>query len=487
MKQKDTSVKFNMLMNMLLTMSNFIFPLITFPYVSRILLPSGTGKIDFALSVVAYFGMFVRLGIPVYGIRACAKVRDNKEELSRVAHELLFINMVMTVVVYIIYGFSLAYVPRLNRELKLFLIAGTTIFLDSIGVEWLYKGLEKYTYITIRSVVFKLVAFVCMFLFVHSQGDYVKYGAISILATSASNILNFINLRKIIYIRNLGGYNYKRHIKMILIFFSMSIATTIYTNLDTVMLGFIKDDTAVGYYGAAVKIKNILMGIVTSASTVLLPRASYYVDKGEMDEFYRILKKTMHFIVLVALSFTVYFILYAKEGIYLLSGKEFGGSIIPMRIIMPTLLLIGITNVTGIQMMVPMGMEKGVLYSEIAGAIVDLILNAILIPVMGVSGAAIGTLVAEIVVMLYQIYAIRDVSINVFEDTPFMKMVIACSIGGVVSFFVKYIGANLFITLMISAICFWSIYLLILILFKDSIIDEIIKTIKSKKKINFKH
>ena len=115
------------------------------------------------------------------------------------------------------------------------------------------------------------------------------------------------------------------------------------------MLGFMKDKVEVGYYSAAVKIKSIMVSVVTSASTVLLPRASYYVDKGMMDEFSRILKKTMHFIFLVAIPFSIYFMIYAKEGIFFLSGKAYAGAIIPMQIIMPTLTLIGISNVTGIQ------------------------------------------------------------------------------------------------------------------------------------------
>ena len=181
----------------------------------------------------------------------------------------------------------------------------------------------------------------------------------------------------------------------IMIFFAMSCATTVYTNLDTVMLGFIKTDVDVGYYNAAVKIKSVLLGIVTSLGTVLLPRASYYIEHHEMDEFRRITKKAINFVFLIAVPLTVYFILYAKEGILFLSGDAYISAVIPMQVIMPTILFIGLTNIMGIQMLVPLGREKVVLYSEIAGAIVDLILNAILIPQLASAGAAIVTLVAE--------------------------------------------------------------------------------------------
>jgi len=473
---KTKSVKLNMVMNALLSMSSFIFPLITFPYVSRILLPVGTGRVAFATAVVTYFAMFAQLGIPTYGIRLCAKVRDNKEELTRAVHELLFINLFMSAIVYAVFFIALAVVPKFREEHTLLLIIGATILLNALGVEWLYKALEQYTYITVRSLIFKVVALISTFMLVRDPEDCLQYGFLTILATSASNVLNFINLRKYIYLKPIGGYHIRRHIKMILVFFSMSVATTIYTNLDNVMLGFMKDKVEVGYYSAAVKIKSIMVSVVTSASTVLLPRASYYVDKGMMDEFSRILKKTMHFIFLVAIPFMI----YAKEGIFFLSGKAYAGAIIPMQIIMPTLTLIGISNVTGIQMMVPLGREKQVLYSEIAGAIVDLVLNTIFIPIYGAAGAALGTLVAEAVVLGWQCVAIRDLKMGIFQKLPYGKILIAVGLGSAASFWVKLLGVGIFPTLVISAVCFFGVYGIVMTVLKDALILELGRQLAGK-------
>ena len=476
-KTKQKSVKVNMIMNALLSMSAFLFPLITFPYVSRILLPTGTGKVGFATSVVTYFAMFAQLGIPTYGVKECAKVRDDKEALSRVVHELVAINLIMSAIVYTVFAIALITVSKFRQERELLLIISATILLNAIGVEWLYKALEQYSYITIRSLIFKLIAVCSMFFLVREKSDYVQYGFLTIFASSASNVLNFINLRKYIYFKPVGKYNLRRHIKMILVFFSMSVATTIYTNLDNVMLGFMKTNEDVGYYTAAVKIKNILVSVVTSASTVLLPRASYYIEKEMFEEFKRILKKTMHFIVLVAVPFAVYFIMYAKEGIFFLSGNAYGGAIIPMQIIMPTLILIGITNVIGIQMMVPIGREKQVLYSEIAGAVVDLGLNLILIPQYAAAGAAIGTLVAEMVVLIWQLFAIRDLRIEIFEQVPFIKILLGVVCGIVASVWVMFAGLGIFVTLVVSAVCFFGMYAIVLILTKDAIALEAFKLI----------
>ena len=143
---KNRNVKVNVIMNALLTMSSFIFPLITFPYVSRILLPVGTGKVSFATSLVSYFTMISQLGIPTYGIRACAKVRDNKMELSRITHELLFINFTMSILSYLLLIAAIVFVPRLREERALYIVVGSTIILTAIGMEWLYKALTVYLY-----------------------------------------------------------------------------------------------------------------------------------------------------------------------------------------------------------------------------------------------------------------------------------------------------------------------------------------------------
>lgn len=200
-------------------------------------------------------------------------------------------------------------------------------------MEWLYQALEQYTYITTRSVIFKFIALIAMFLLIHKKSDYVIYGEITILASSASNIFNFINVHKYIDLKPVGNYNFKRHIKPVFVFFAMACATVIYTNLDNVMLGFMTTDSDVGYYNATVKIKNILVSIVTSLGAVLLPRASYYVENGMMDEFKKVAKKAMSFVFLLAVPLMIYFILFAKEGIFFLSSEAYAGSVAPMQII----------------------------------------------------------------------------------------------------------------------------------------------------------
>lgn len=473
MTNKVRSVKFNFIMNSILTASAMIFPIITYPYVSRILQPSGIGTVSFANSVITYFSMFAQLGVPTYGIRACAKVRDDKEKLSRTVQEIMLINIVTCIIVYLAFGCSLYWIPQFREEKLLYIVMGSLILFNTIGVEWLYKGLEQYSYITMRSIVFKFIALIAMFLLIHEKEDYVIYGGITIFAAAGSNVLNFLNLRKYIYLHPVGTYNFRQHLKPISIFFAMSIATTVYTNMDNVMLGFMRGTTENGYYDAAVKIKNILVSFVTSLGTVLLPRVSYYIEVGEKEKFQQIAKKALNFVFLISVPMCIYFILFAKPSIDILSGSAFANAVFPMQLIMPTLVFIGLTNIIGLQMLVPLGREEQVLYSEIVGAIVNIIVNSLLIPRMGAAGAAIGTVLAEISVFCVQVVAMRDQIIPVLKKISYLKIALAVVTGSLCSLWVKYFVPNAFFCLVVSAILFFGSYGIVLLFTREKTAIEI--------------
>ena len=474
------SLKLNFIMNALLTMSSFIFPLITFPYVTRILGPAGYGKVSFATSLIAYFLIFAQLGIPTYGVRACAKVRDNRHLLTKTAHELLIINLVMSALSYVVLFAALIFVPKLRQERLLYIVVSLTIIFTTIGMEWLYKALEQYTYITVRSLIFKLVALVAMFYLVRTPDDYVVYGGITILASSASFLLNFIHARRYISLRPMGGYDFKPHLKAVAIFFAMACATTIYTNLDTVMLGFLKTDDDVGFYNAAVRIKSILVSIVTSLGTVLLPRASYYVEHGLMEDFRRISRKALNFVTVAATPLMLYFMLFARQGILLLSGEDFLGAVLPMQIIMPTLLFIGLTNILGIQILVPTGREKTVLCSVMVGAAVDLVCNFFLIPRYAATGAAVSNMLAEASVLVFQIAALRREVLPAFRSIQFWKLGAGLLAGTAASVWVAGLGLGSFWALALSACLFFGAYGFVLLVLRERLVRDIVGQLLSK-------
>lgn len=476
------SLKLNFIMNAILTMSSFLFPLISFPYVSRILGPEGTGRVDFATSLIAYFLMFAQLGIPTYGVRACAKVRDDKRLLTKTAQELLIINLVMSAISYVVLALALIFVPVLREDRVLYIVVSLTIIFNTIGMEWLYKALEQYTYITIRSILFKFVSLAAMFMLVREKDDYVIYGGITILASSASYLMNFVHARKYISLRPVGGYEFAPHLKAVMVFFAMACATTVYTNLDKVMLGVMisPDSVYVGYYGAAARIKSILVSIVTSLGTVLLPRASYYVQHGQMDEFRKISRKALNFVVVAATPLMLYFIFFARQGILLLSGEDYLGAVVPMQLIMPTLLFIGLTNILGIQILVPTGREKVVLYSVIVGAATDVVCNLLLIPRYAAAGAALSNMIAEAAVLVFQIVALRREVLSAFRSISYWKICLALLAGTGASLWVAGLGLGSFLSLALSACLFFAAYGIVLLVTKEPLVKEVVGQIFGK-------
>ncbi len=304
-----------------------------------------------------------------------------------------------------------------------------------------------------------------MFLLVRSKEDYIIYGGITVFAGAGANILNFLNLRHYISLKPCLPFRLTRHLKPILIFFALSIATTIYTNLDIIMLGFISGDSEVGYYNSAVKIKIILTSFVTSLGAVLMPRISYYVENGMNKKYMSLIQKAFDFVLLSALPLCVYFIVMARESILFLSGEAYSRSVVPMQIIMPTVLFIGLTNIIGIQLLVPLGKEKLVFLSTCIGAVADTILNAVFIPRYGSIGAAIGTVTAELVVLIIQLWMIAPKASIIFSSLQLHKVLIALIPSTVALSLVRAlpIPGNLGL-LLICAISFFGVYGLILLL-----------------------
>ena len=488
---ENKSIKYNFFMNFILTVSSILFPLITFPYVSRVLLVEGNGIVAFSASITTYFSMFASLGIPTYGIRACAKVRDDKSKLSTVVQELFIINIITTFIVSIAFVLSIYLVPKFNLQKELFLINGITLILNALGVNWLYSALEQYKYITIRSLIFKIISILLMFLFVKNTNDYVIYGAILVFASAGSNILNFINLRKFVSFKKTEKYDFSQHIKPILIFFGTSAAISVYTNLDVAMLGFIKSDIEVGYYNVGIKVKTVFISLVTSLGTVLLPRLSYYIENNKIQEFKKMIVKAINFVLVVSTPIVLYFVVYAKQSVLLLSGPAYMGSIIPMQFLMPTVLLIGLSNITGIQVLVPLNKEKELLISIIFGAVIDFVLNLYFINLWGASGAAASTLIAEFVVLLVQCIYLRKYLYQVLRHISFSKIIFAnvVSLIAVLSF--KYIitfSKGVFIELLTTSVVFFLLYGVMLVLMKETfVVENILPFIKGVKSKLIKH
>lgn len=468
------SVSINFLMNTMLTVSAFIFPLITFPYVSRVLGAAGNGKISFAVSIISYFSMFAQLGIPTYGIKVCAACRDDKRKLNQTVQELLIINTFSVAVVYVLFAISVLTIPKFQNYRLLLIITSVTILLDEMGIDWLFQALEQYSYITIRNVAFKVVSIILMFAFVHKASDYILYGAISVFATCGSNVWNMIYASRFLDHRPLGHYKIKRHIKPIFDFFMLSVSISVYTSLDTVMLGFMTNNAEVGYYTAATKIRTILASLSTALGRVLMPRISNYVANGKTEQFADIIKKSFKFTLLITIAVTIYFFVMADATIDLLAGRGYDKAVIPMRILMFTVILIGLSSLTGMQILIPSNRENCTTISTMAGAAVNLAVNAVAIPHYAASGAAAGTVAAEVTVLAVQMVFVRKELFPMISGMRIYKVILSNFIAAILLITLKHSLPieNSFLQLAITSLAFFATYGLCLIAFREEFVLE---------------
>lgn len=479
--EKRKSIKKNFILNSILSVTTILVPLLTFPYISRVLLVEANGKVNFASAVINYFILFSALGIPTYGIRVCATIRDDKKKLSRVVHELVFINTIMTAITYAVFILCLFFIPKFYQEKELLLITSINLLLNVAGMNWLYSALEEYKYITIRSLIIKFISVILVFTLLHSPKDYKLYAAILVVSTVGANVFNLIHSRKFVTYRWLGDYQIKKHLKPIFVFFATTLAISVYANLDTVMLGFVSGDVEVGYYSAASRIRTTVATLAISLGTVLLPRLSYLANNEKMEQFKGMLRKSFEFMFLMAVPLTLYFVVYAKPVVLLLSGDAFEGAVIPMQLLIPTVFFAGLSNVTGTQTMVPLGKENKLLVSIMCGAVIDFLLNMIFIPRYGSSGAAFATLTAEIVVLIVQIIYIKDlvkeISIEKFVIRPIIISVISILVSRFITSKLIYNLSN-WNEILISGTVFGSIYIIGLIVSKEELVMDSLKKIK---------
>lgn len=478
---KVRSIKANAILNIIYTITNMMFPLITFPYVSRVLSAGGMGKVSFFSSFSNYAIMVASLGISTYGIRAVAKVRDDEEKLNKVTKELLILNTIATVIVIGLIILSVPFVGKFRGEPFVLAVNIALIFSASIGMEWLYAGLEQYDYITKRSILFKAVALVLVFAFVKKASDYWIYAAITVFSTGGSYVCNFIHARKYVHVfKKSGPLQLRVHLKPMLLLFASILAVSIYTNLDTVMLGFIRGDEEVGLYTVAVKVKWILLSGVNAISAVLLPRLSYYLSENKEEEYHGALKKSVSVICMIAIPLTVYFLMEAKDSILLLGGDDYLGAVRCMQIVMPILLISGFSNITGNQVLIPLGKDACFMRAVAVGAVIDLLLNAALMPKYGCVGAAIATLLAELVQMSIQLFYARKYILKNIRYSTVMKSFLACVPGSIIIFIVPF-SFSAFGNLAITAISFFFLYCLMLLVMKESTIMDVFKQIREKK------
>lgn len=481
-KPKIRSVKFNVIMNMILTTSSFIFPLITVPYVSRVLGPRGMGAVAWAQTFVSYFSLVAMLGISAYGIREVARARNNPKELSAVVQELMVILLISTTIVSIVFLICIFTVPKAHEDVGLMLIFGVNLWLSAFGVNWFYQGIEQYGYITIRSLVFKVLGLVLMFLFVRHATDYRIYAAITVLGSAGSNILNTIRLHKYVHFSFHRNLNLRRHFKPMMSFTISSISSGMYGQLDMLFLGFFGTSIQVGLYQLVVKIKNLAGNAVNSVGSVMLPRLSYYESQeGGHKKTAALIAKNINFLFITGIAFIGGIIICAQPLILILGGKEYIGATHALIIASAGILFSPMNTVLS-QYMIAAGQEKMYAGINFLGLVLGTLYCVALIPLFGIEGAAIAYVGSELSTLIVRLIVLRHFIKELASMLDLGKSFLAFTIAFATGFTISrtVLNMNMFFQLIIGSISFGIPYLILLILLKESFAVSILNSLLNK-------
>lgn len=474
------SVKVNYILNLINTGTQMLFPLITFPYVCRVIEADGIGQINFFQSIISYISLFTCLGIPMYAIREIARDRSDVVQMNRTAMEILLLHSMLTLVGYAIVAILCLTVPQIQVNIPLFLILSLTIFFTAIGCEWFYQGIEDFKYITIRGLIIKTVSVVLLFIFVKSKTDLLYYGCYTVFGVLGGNIFNFFRLRKYIHRENIifSELHIKRHIKPVLKVFSFSVVTSIYLQLNTVLLGFLKNALAVGYFAAATKVMQMLLTMSACLGSVMMPRASHLIAENKEAEFNRLIQKSYDFTLAIALPMTIGLIFCAPSLITALCGVKFEHSILPSQIIAPIILMVAISNVFGIQVLFPKGKINIVTLCCGIGAVADLILNLCLIPFFSYIGTSIAYLGAEVATTVSMYFIGRRYIPIIYFKKSHLTYALGCIVMAFALYGLSLLQLPTLTILLLQGCCGVLAYFIILCICKDEMLVQILSKIK---------
>lgn len=445
-------------------------------------MPEGIGRVNYSQAVVSYFVLFSSLGIPLYGLRAIAKSKAIAEETSMVFSEIFSLNTLFAVIAYIILFISIS-TGLITNEVPLIILNSLLILFTLLEAEWYFQGTENYQFITIRNIVVKLLSLGAIFIFVKDSSDYWTYAVILVIGLGGNA---FFNLFKII--RDFGWgllkswrlsllkLSLKKHFKAIVVSSALALAGSIYLNLDTVMIGYFSSQEEVGYYTAAMRIVRTIVSIVLALNTVLLPRASLYAESDDKAGAKQLLSINLRFIVGLSVPAIIVFFFYAEPIMLLFAGSSFSLAIQLLELLCILIFFVSMSNMMGLQILYANKEEKRFLVAIISGAIINLCLNLFLIPQFQAYGAAMASVIAEGLIFLILLrYTFRY-----FEKSQLVKLSNYIIAGIMMSLpilllnFGEWFSATL--ALILNLICAMAVYVTVLLLLKDKLILQTLKS-----------
>ena len=484
MSKENKSIVSNSLFYFIYNTLNILFPLVTGIYVARVLLPINIGQFESAKNLAQYFIILSFLGIPTYGLREISKARHNKENLDKIYSELFIINGISTSVFSVAYFALILFVPYYHSNLLLFSITGFSIILNFLNNSWLYEGLEEFKYISIRNIIFKAISFVLLVIFVRKQSDYYWYAIITIIGTAGNYFFNVLRARKLVHF-SFKNINLKRHLKPIFFLAAVNFAIEIYLLVDVTMLGFMCGEEIVAYYSYGMKIYRILLQVVNIFTIVTVPRLALYYKENDENGFNSLTSKTLKAILLLAIPVIVGIWFTSDCLLTFVYGNDYIRSSIVLKILSLILVISPIGYLLGSRMLLITGNENKMIIPVACGALTNVLANIVLIYYFNEIGAAIASLIGEIVVMTIYIFLGRKKYKIVDFWSGFWKIIVSTTVMAMLLIGISFIPLNkLYITL-IQIVAAVLTYFTVLVLLKEStvllVIDRFFKLSRRKK------
>ena len=469
------SIKKNYLYNAFYQIFRVIAPLLTTPYVSRVLSTESIGIYGFTISIVTYFILIGSLGIDLYGQREIAFARDNIRKRSEVFWSLFLLKFITMSIASVIFFLLFARTGDLAIFYRILMLEILASFLD---IAWLFQGLEEFKKTAVRNIIVKLLSVVLIFCFVKTANDLWIYLLIYCLATLFGSLTLWPSVRK--YIEKPKRIVIKPHLKPVLILFLPQIAVQVYTVLDKSMLGWLSDMDQVGYYEQVQKIVKVFLAFITALGTVMMPRIASHFVAGETDKIREFLQKAFRFVFFVASPILMGIIAISPRFVPLFLGGDYADAVPIMQIISVIILLIGLSNVSGIQFLLPTKRQKEYTISILAGTFVNVLLNLLFIPFWKGNGAAIATVVAELAVTMVQLFFIRK-EFSILQILRYgIKYLVMALIMYVICILVDPVLPAGWLGLTIECLIGAAVYVLLLVITKDYTVIMLRNTFKKQ-------
>lgn len=467
----------NAAFNIVYRILNVLFPLVSVAYVSRVLGPDGIGKVGYAQNIVSYFVMFAMLGTPRYGTREIAKCRDNPQALNKLFSELLTINGTSTAICMAVFLIMLVFDTSENT--LLYFVCGTEILFNFINIDWFYEGEEEYAYITARSLLVKICSLLLLFLFVQERQDYLVYALIHCLGICGNNLFNIIHAKRKVRF-SLRDLSLKPHLKPIIILALSTIFGGLYNKLNVTILGLLETDEVIGFHTNAYKL--VIMGttLVTSVSAVFMPRLSYMYNR-QKEQFVALISTGTKIVLLLAVPACVGMAMVANNLVTVVFGTQFQPAAISLQIMSGVIFVMGVGDLLCYQVIISSGNEKLLVTSRIVAGGANVFLNLLLIPELRHVGAAIATVVSELIVNTMLIKCSFAVAKPVIDKHYWFSIIMSTMAIVVVVSLIQHLIIEPLVALVLAVCLGVSVYLAVLLITKNETLISFVGVLKRKK------